>query len=533
MRSASPRFPGARFPLALCSALCSALSLAGSLLVSTPAVAGGSTWSQTPAAAEAQAREVFPEYLGLLKLRSDATVPGDIRATVASLENSFRIRGFATRQLQNGGKPLLFASYETQVVGAKTLLVYMHLDTQPVVPAEWAQPDPWEPVLKARGTDGKWSAVPMERLFEAPLNPELRVFARGASDDKGPIMMFLAALDGMRAAGERPAVNLKVILDSEEEKGSPAISRVIEANRELLACDAIVIHDGPNHASERSTLMFGNRGALKATLTVYGPKSPLHSGHYGNYVPNPALGLAQLLASMKDGQGRVTIPGYTDPVRLSDEEKTILAQVGDDEGAIRRRTGIRTPDQVGANYQEALQYPSLNIRGMAAGSVGEKAANVVPHQAVAELDLRTTPETPPDYLFGLVRKHIEAQGYHLVEGAPTDVDRASYDRLASFTLGGGSRAVRTPMDAPLGTWAYGVLKALGPASPGLSPEPVRIRMMGGTVPTDRLVEGLGAPFVIIPLVNGDNNQHTFDENLRMGHFVHGVRVVQSLLTTPL
>jgi acetylornithine deacetylase/succinyl-diaminopimelate desuccinylase-like protein len=160
--------------------------------------------------------------------------------------------------------------------------------------------------------------------------------------------------------------------------------------------------------------------------------------------------------------------------------------------------------------------------------VGEKASNIIPHLAIAELDLRTTPEAPPEYLFSLVKKHIEGQGYHLVEGPPTDQDRAAHDKLASLSMtGSGGRAVRTPLDSPLGKWAYQSLK-----NTSKTDEPVRIRMMGGSVPTDSLVEILGAPFVIVPLVNGDNNQHTFDENMRIGHYVEGIRTITGLLRSP-
>jgi acetylornithine deacetylase/succinyl-diaminopimelate desuccinylase-like protein len=300
-----------------------------------------------------------------------------------------------------------------------------------------------------------------------------------------------------------------------------------EAHRELLACDALVIQDGPRHQSERPTIVFGNRGAAHVSLVVYGPKQPLHSGHFGNYVPNPAMRLARLIATMKDDQGRVTVRGYYDRVKLTAAEKKVLAETGDDEPAIRRRTGIQVAERVGGSLQEALQYPSLNVRGMSSASVGDKAANIIPHQATADFDLRTTPETPPEYLFGLLQKHVEAQGYHLVKGPPTDEERASFDKLATLTLGGGSRAVRTPLDAPIGKWAYAALQQ---GTPGA--KPVRIRMMGGSVPTDSLVEVLGAPFVIIPLVNGDNNQHTFDENVRIGHYLDGIRAITAMLRSP-
>ncbi len=451
-------------------------------------------------------------------------VPADIQKNADFLERAFKKRGFTTRQLENKGKPMLFAEWPKKVPGAKTVLYYMHMDAQPAVPAEWSQKSPWQPVVKKRSAAGKWEIVSTDLPFQEKLDPDLRVFARCSSDDKGPIMMFLAAFDGLREARLDPAINVKLLIDSEEEKGSPSIPFVVSSNRELLKSDAIVIHDGPRHQSERPTLVFGNRGAMRVTLVVHGPKQPLHSGHYGNYVPNPAIRLARLIASMKGDDGRVTIPGYYDRVQLGDAEKKILAETGDDEAAIRRRTGIRSAELVGGNLQEALQFPSLNVRGMAAASVGEKAANIIPHQAIAEFDLRTTPESPPEFLFSLLKNHIEQQGYHLVKGEPTDADRTAYDKLATLSMGSAGRAVRTPLDSPLGRWAYESLKQTSG-----NPAPVRIRMMGGSVPTDSLVEILGAPFVIVPLVNGDNNQHTFDENMRVGHYLEGIRTIIGML----
>jgi acetylornithine deacetylase/succinyl-diaminopimelate desuccinylase-like protein len=485
----------------------------------------------SPSVVTKLAQASFKEYLEFLSMPSDAIVPEDIQKNTDFIEQAFKKRRFTTKQLANSGKPMLYAEFAKKIPGAKTILFYMHLDGQPVVPAEWAQKNPWVPVVKQRNASGQWEEIGQDRLFADVLDPDLRVFGRASSDDKGPIMMFLAAFDGLNAAAIAPSFNVKVLLDTEEEKGSPSIPAVVKANRELLRNDGIVVHDGPRHASDRPTLIFGNRGNTRTILTVFGPRAPLHSGHYGNYVPNPAMRLAQVLASMKDEQGRVLVAGYYDRIKLSPDEKKILAETGDDEAEIRRRTGIAKAEIVGNNYQEALQYPSLNIRGMAAASVGAKASNIIPHQAVAELDLRTTPETPPTYLFGLIEEHLKKLGYHLVKGQPTDAERASYDKLASFSMGTGGRAVRTPMDSPLGAWAYTSLrKASSTAEPAASP--VRIRMMGGSVPTDSLVEILEAPFVIIPMVNGDNNQHSFDENMRIGHYVEGIRTMLGLLRTP-
>jgi acetylornithine deacetylase/succinyl-diaminopimelate desuccinylase-like protein len=473
----------------------------------------------------------FKEYFELLSMPNDAVIPADIVKNAAWLEAAFAKRGFVTRQLPNAGKPLVYAEYPKQVAGAKTVLFYMHFDGQPVLPEQWAQKSPWQPVVKQRNAAGAWEIVATEKLLADKLDPELRVFARAASDDKGPIMMFLASFDALKASGLEPGINVKVLLDSEEEKGSINIGKVATEHKALLRADGILIHDGPMHASAKPTLVFGNRGNTTVTLTVYGPKSPLHSGHYGNYVPNPAQRLASLLASMKDDDGRVTIAGYYDRVKFTEAERKILAEVDDNEAALKKRVGIAKPDAVGRNYQEALQYPSLNIRGMAAAAIGDKAANIVPNKAIAELDLRTTPEAGPELLYGLIEGHIKSKGWYLAKGEPTDAERATYDKIASLSIGRGSRAARTPIDSPLGAWVNGAL-AQAASRDGAPASLVRIRMMGGSVPTDKLVDALDIPFVIVPLVNGDNNQHSYDENMRIGNYVNGVRVFTCLLRTP-
>ena len=481
-------------------------------------------------AVTAAARKNFGEYLELLAIPNIPEKPDDMRRNAAFLEKAFQKRGFSTQLLDNpAGRPLVFAQSGAAAPGARTILFYIHFDGQPVVPEQWAQKSPFQPVVKKRDADGKWREVDTQELLAGPFNPELRVFARSASDDKAPIAMFLTAMDVLAAEGRKPSVRVKVILDSEEEISSPSLAGVIAAHKALFEADALAILDGPIHASGRPTVVFGNRGITQVTLTVYGPKSPLHSGHYGNYAPNPAMRLAALLASMKGEDGRVRIPGYYDGVKLTEEDRAVLARTGDDEPAILKRLGIASPEKAFGNLQEALQYPSLNVRGMASGGVGAKAANIIPSEAVAELDLRTTPETDGRRLFDLVRRHVEAQGFHVVDAAPTDADRARFDKLASLKLGPVQAAERVPMDSPVGRWASAALSARDVAAAG---DLVRIRMMGGTVPTDVLVDALRLPFVLVPTVNSDNNQHSHDENLRIGNFVSGTRTIRSLLTTP-
>jgi len=479
---------------------------------------------------EHAAQQNFAEYLEALRIPNIPAKPADIQRNAEFFSRAFERRGLSVRLVTNeAGRPVVLAEVAPRS-GLPTLLFYIHYDGQPIVLSEWSQADPFKPVVRRRNAAGTWQDVGEELLQARPLDPELRVFARSASDDKAPIMMLLTALDVLAAELEAPAFNLKVMLDGEEEIGSPSLEATVASARAAFAADALVILDGPMHASARPTVVFGNRGIAQATLTVFGPRGPLHSGHYGNYVPNPALRLATLLASMKDEEGRVLIAGFYDGVRLTDADRVTLKDVGDDEAALRARIGIARAEGVGASYQESLQYPSLNVRGMAAGGVGDVATNTVPSTAVAEIDIRTTPETDGEHLYALVRAHIERAGYHLVDGEPTDAERAQYDKLARFTLGSTQAAMRMPMDSAIGRWANAALRSPNAPRPGESP--VQIRMMGGTVPTDVLVEALRLPFVLIPTVNGDNNQHAENENLRVGHFLSGTEIVYSLLTTP-
>lgn len=468
------------------------------------------------------AQKNFPEYFDLLSIPNVADQPGDIQRNAAFLEESFRKRGFKTHLLNNAAqRPLLLAELERAKKDAPTILFYIHFDGQPVTPEQWSQKSPFEPVVKRRNVDGVWVEVSREQLYGKPFDPDLRVFARSASDDKAPIVMLLTAIDVLK--GRAPAINVKVLLDSEEEISSPSLAETVQANRELFDADALVVLDGPVHDSGKPTLVFGNRGITQAVLTVFGPKAPLHSGHFGNYVPNPAQRLASLLTSMKDDDGRVLVPGYYDGITLSAADREILKATDDDEEALLKRAGIARAEGVGENYQEALQYPSLNVRGMASAAVGAKAANIVPSEAVAEIDIRTTPETDGRRLYELIKRHIEQQGYRLLDAPPTDAERAKYDKIAMFQLGSVQAAQRMPMDAPVGQWAMRALTS--------KQAPVRIRMMGGTVPVDMLVNALNLPFLLIPTVNPDNNQHAQDENMRMGNFITGTETIYSLLTT--
>ncbi|MFK7830262.1 MAG: M20/M25/M40 family metallo-hydrolase [Congregibacter sp.] len=470
------------------------------------------------------ARESFPMLIELLSIPNDANNPEDIERNVLWSEKAFESRGFTTTRIETETVPLLLAERES--LGAKkTVLVYLQIDGQPVDETRWFQDNPYRPALKKRAQNGKWQEVITDPRSD--FDDEVRVFARSASDAKGPVAMFLAALDAMASQGLSSNFNLKVIMDFEEELGSPQLPKAVIKNAEMLAADMLVIFDGPRHITNRPTLTFGARGIATLTLTTYGPIVPQHSGHFGNYAPNPALRLSRLLASMKDEHGRVLIPGFYDGISISKDVETILRAVPDDEDEIRDRLQLGSVDKVGSYYQEALQYPSLNIRGMQSGWIDEKVRTIVPAWARAEIDVRLVLESDPERLISLVRKHVEAQGFFVTDTLPDKATRMANEKVATFTYEYSYQSFRTDFDSEVGRW---LRSALGGA---FGEEPIMHRMSGGSIPISPFVTTLGVPAVTVPTVNRDNNQHSPNENLRLGNYREGIKTMIAILAEPL
>lgn len=491
------------------------------LLVNLSILSGQQKKIQLDKVADRFAAASLQNFKELLSIPNDAHYPKDIEKNVQWCEAQFGDRGFRTERLSTPTVPLLLAEKKSR--GAqKTVLIYLQIDGQPVDKTRWFQKSPWTPTLKAQDEDGEWKAIPWEKL-EGEIDPDWRIFARSASDAKGPVAMFLAALDAAQEQKIQPNYNIKIIMDFEEELGSPHLPPAVEQYREKLASDMLIIFDGPRHISNEPTLTFGARGIATVTLTVHGPRVPQHSGHYGNYAPNPAVRLAQLIASMKDEDGRVTIPGFYDGVELDEATKAILAQVPDDEKQIQAAVGIAETDKVGNNYQEAIQYPSLNVRGMASAWIGGKVRTIVPATATAEIDIRLVPEVDPDRLIRLVADHIKSKGYLLLDREPTEEERLTQGRIAFMRSKISYQAFRTPFDAEVGLWLDRAMhSAFGKA-------PIKIRNSGGSIPISPFVTTLGIPAVTVPTVNRDNNQHSPNENVRLGNYFEGVRLFLAIL----
>jgi acetylornithine deacetylase/succinyl-diaminopimelate desuccinylase-like protein len=474
--------------------------------------------------AEKYTKQSFPELIDLLSVPNDANFPDDLEKNVQWCEKAFKSRDFKTTRIATAVAPLLLAERKGKKAD-KTVLIYLQIDGQPVDTTRWFQKSPYAPVIKQKEASGKWKII---EKYDLNANYEdLRIFARSTSDAKGPVAMFLAALDAIAERNFQPNYNIKVIMDFEEELGSPRLPQAVIDNRELLKSDMMIIFDGPLHITNKPTLVFGARGIATITLTTYGPIVPQHSGHYGNYAPNPAFGLSKLLASMKDDEGRVTIPGYYDGISIDEDTREILRQVPDDEDFIRNKLQIADIDRVGNNYQEAIQYPSLNIRGMQSGWINEKARTIVPSWARAEIDVRLVLESDPHRLIELIRTHVENQGYLVLDREPKKEERLSNKRIATFTHELSYQSFRTEMNSEVGIWLE---RALDRA---FDYDIIKIRMGGGSIPISPFVNTLGIPAVIVPTVNMDNNQHSPNENLRLGNYRDGIKTMIAILTEKL
>jgi acetylornithine deacetylase/succinyl-diaminopimelate desuccinylase-like protein len=478
--------------------------------------------AQDEAQLKGQVRQAINELRSFVKIPNDALEHADINRNLTWLEKNFNARGFNSSILPTDGESLFFASFPMED-SKPTILFYMHLDGQSVDPSKWNQPNPYEVVLKSPDGDG-FKDQAFDDLNE-DINYDWRLFGRSTSDDKGPIVMFLSAIDLLKENGTELPFNIKVILDSEEEKSSKPLPKAVKQYRELLEADFLVINDGPVHVSGKPTVIYGCRGITSLSLTTHGAIKPQHSGHYGNYAPNPGFQLAQVLATMKDTEGRVLIDGYYDGISLDENALSVLKSVPDDAAMINTNLAIKTPEKVGNFYQEALQYPSLNIRGLGSAWIGQKARTIVPESATAELDLRLVPESDGTRLKNLVRKHIEKQGFYIMDTIPSRKDRMGHDKIMTLMEGPVTDAFRTDLTNPYGDFLVNTLKST------LGEDVVQIRIMGGTVPIAPFINELKIPAFIVPMVNPDNNQHSPNENLRIGQIAYGIKVFYGLMST--
>ena len=430
--------------------------------------------------------------------------------------------GFSIKQLPSSTLPVLFAERIIDE-NLKTILFYFHLDGQPVDPKAWDQEDPFTPVLKAKKQE-KWVAINWDELNHG-INDEWRIFARAAADDKAPIIMMLSALELLKEQSQNPKFNIKIIFDLEEEYSSNGFLSTLKKYKENYTADYMIIMDGPAHTSNKPTLTFGCRGIATCSITTYGAKLPQHSGHYGNYAPNPVFRLSKLLATMKDDNGRVLIKDYYKGINIDAEVTKTLNSVPYNAKELNASLGINDSEKVGNNYQKSLQYPSLNIRQVGTSWKGEKLKTIIPKTATAHIDVRLVAETDGATQLEKIRKHIEAQDFYVLDREPTNEERIKHPKIVKFIASPGVNAFRTDLDSEFGKKLKTAIKK------EFKTDPIVIRTMGGTVPIIPAINELNIPAIIVPMVNMDNNQHSPNENIRIGNIRNGIKTCIAILTT--
>jgi acetylornithine deacetylase/succinyl-diaminopimelate desuccinylase-like protein len=472
---------------------------------------------------QAHEHEIIAEFVELLSIPNVASDAVNIRRNAALISQMLEKREVKTRLLEAPDAPPVVYGEINAPGAARTLIFYAHYDGQPIEPAKWAGGEPFKPILRTAAIEAGGRDVPFPAISQN-YDPEWRLYARSTGDDKAPIVAICAALDAIRQNGIAINSNIKFFFEGEEEAGSPHLRRIVEKYRELLKADAWIICDGPVDQTRRQQIYFGARGVTGLELTVYGPRRELHSGHYGNWAPNPAMMLSKLLASMKDDEGRVVINGFYDGIEpLGETEKRAFSEAPDNDAMLRRELGIAWTEGAGKRLVELINQPSLNIRGFLSSSVGATARNVIPSSATASIDIRLVKGVDYRQSVERVIEHIRAQGYHVVDAEPDEAMRLKYPKIARIVRQGGYNASRTSMDLPISRAIVAAVEsARGPV--------IKMPTLGGSVPLYIFTDDLKSPTIGVPIANHDNNQHSTNENIRIQNLWDGIETMAALLT---
>lgn len=475
----------------------------------------------------ANEHHLLNEFVQLLSIPNVASDTINIRKNAEYLLAEMQKRGLKPRLLEANVKkvpPVVYGEWNTP--GAtKTITFYAHYDGQPTDPAAWTGSKPWVPVLRSNALEKGGKTIPFPKAGEK-IDPEWRIYARSASDDKAGVFAILTAFDALIAKGIKPTVNIKFFFEGEEEAGSSNLREIITKHKELLKADAFIVCDGPVHQSGRKQVVFGVRGVTGVDITVYGANRSLHSGHYGNWSPNPALTLARLLSSMKDDKGNITVKGWADDVEpLGPVELRAIKDAPQYDEEIKRQLGISNTEGGGRSLLELINLPSLNIAGIKSGDVGELARNVIPSTANVVMDLRLVKGNDHNRQVEKLKKHIESQGFYVIDRDPTEAERLKHPFIARFLhRTGGYNAQRTKMDLPI---SLAVINAVQLTSD----QPiVRMPTLGGSLPLSIISESLNQLTITIPIANYDNNQHAENENIRIQNLWDGIEIFASLMT---
>ena len=442
-------------------------------------------------------QKVLDEFKNFLAIPNVATDKENIGRNAEAIVAMLAKRGITARLLRvEGAPPLVVADWKSPRA-KETIAFYAHYDGQPVDPSQWSTP-PWQPVIK-----------------------DDRIYARSSSDDKGTIMAMLAAIDRVQAKKLAPSISVKFVFEGEEEQGSPHLATYLEKFAHDLDADAWMLCDGPVHQSRKMEIFFGARGITDLEITTYGASRPLHSGHYGNWAPNPIVALTHLIDSMRDTNARILIPGYYDDVvPLTDAERAALRDIPNVDDDLKHELALARIE--GSSLNEQILQPAMNLRGISAGHVGAQAANAIPTEAHASIDFRLVPAETPESVRDRVERFLTNNQWFIVRETPDAATRLAHPNIVKLVWGAGYPPARTPIDSPIG---QRVAKVIANA---LGYPPIRMPSLGGSIPMYLFQHGGRTPVVGIPIANHDNNQHAANENLRLQNLWDGIDVYTAL-----
>jgi acetylornithine deacetylase/succinyl-diaminopimelate desuccinylase-like protein len=420
------------------------------------------------------------EFAGIPSVSTDPAHAADVAAAAAWVAAKLQAAGpFSVRTIPTPGASVVYAEW-LGAPGAPTALIYGHYDVQPADPVELWHSPPFRPTLR----DG-------------------RLYGRGVSDDKGPMLIPIKVAEAYFGTTGRLPINLKFVIEGEEETGSPNLEPFIAAHRELLAADVVVSADGGMWRINEPSITVANRGLAGLEVTVTGPAKDLHSGRHGGSVPNPLHALATLIASLHQPDGRVAVAGFYDRVReLSPAERAEIAALPFDEAAYLDQVGARSA--VGEAGYSTLERqwtrPTLEVNGMWGGYQGPGQKTIVPSAAHAKITCRLVPDQDPDEIVALVARHLEG---HVPQGVQLTIGVGDHGARA-FHVGRDNRALKAAESALEATY-------------GVAPLIVR---MGGTVPVAEIFQRLmGLDTVYFSFSTGDEDFHAPNEFFRV-HRLH-------------
>lgn len=426
--------------------------------------------------------EVLNDFLRIPSVSTDSAFNDDIRKAAGFVFDYLKGIGFnGVEVVETDGHPLVYGEYLEAGEDAPTVLVYGHYDVQPADPLELWDSDPFEPEVR----DG-------------------RLYARGASDDKGQVFMYLAVFEAFMKTKTSLPINVKVCIEGEEEIGSENLYDLLQKKKDKFDADFAMISDSGMVADEQPTILYGLKGFTGLEFTIHGPNSDLHSGLYGGAIKNPLMAMAHVLGSMKNEEEVILIDGfYDDVLPLSEEERELISEVPEED--YLKSTGVpETVSEAGYTSQEhTMGRPTLEVNGIYGGYQGEGTKTIIPSSATAKLTCRLVPGQDPDKIQDLLVNHIEK---HLPKGVRVEIEREPLS----------AKAYKVDPNHPL------IERAAESYSKTFGKEAVYVRM-GGSIPVVEWIDDIfNIPIVLLGFGTPDDKLHSPNESFPLANFDRGL-----------